>query len=174
MNPVLFAICLVALLCGLVILLARNTLTCALALLGVLLATAGIYGMLGEHMVATLQLIVYAGAIMVLFVFSIMLLNIKEEHNEVSLTSPVFLVGILCASLVAGVLVWAVSLHMDHDLFGKVLGPYTLARIAELGGNGRVLSHALFSEYYIAFEAVSIALLTAIVGAVVLAKRRID
>lgn len=173
MNSVLFAICLLALLCGLVMLLSRNTLTCALALLGVLLATAGIYGMLGEHMVATMQLIVYAGAIMVLFVFSIMLLNVKEEHNEVSATSPVFLVGLLCW-LVAGVIVWSVSLHMDHDLFGKVLGPYTLARVAELGGNSRLLSHALFSQYYVAFEAVSIALLTAIVGAVVLAKRRID
>ena len=174
MNPVLIGLCLLAAMLSLVLLFSRNTLTCALSLLGVLLCTAGIYGMLGEHLVATLQLVVYAGAIMVLFIFSIMLLNFKKDDNEVSMSSPYFIVGISVGILIFALFVWALTLHMGQDIFGQTLGTYTLDRIESLGGNTMVLSHAMFSEYYLSFEVVSVALLTALVGAVVLAKRRVD
>ena len=64
---------------SILMLVAKNPVTSALSLLGILLCTAGIYGLMSEHFIATIQLVVYAGAIMVLFIFSIMLLNLKNE-----------------------------------------------------------------------------------------------
>jgi NADH:ubiquinone oxidoreductase subunit 6 (subunit J) len=56
----------------------------------------------------------------------------------------------------------------------KKMGVFTPEAIQQLGGNSKVLSHALFSQFYVSFEVISLALLVAVVGAVVLAKRKID
>jgi NADH-quinone oxidoreductase subunit J len=149
-------------------LLAKDALTCALSLLGILLGTAAIYGLMGEHFIATIQLVVYAGAIMVLFVFSVMLLNLHQEKSDFSLTSSSFLIAAACMILIFGVGAYALS-HFAPEVHGL----WNLEKIAQLGGNTKVLAHELFSRHFIALEAVSIALLIALIGGVSLAKRTI-
>jgi NADH-quinone oxidoreductase subunit J len=174
MSPILVILAVItAFLAGSMIF-AKSPITAALGLLGVLIGTAGIYGLIGEHLVATIQLVVYAGAIMVLFVFSIMLLNLNILETDFH-RKPKTLVGALVMGLVffAG-LSYALYQHYagNHAIHGA--GPYNPEFIKSLGGNTVVLSHALFSQYYISFEVISLALLVAIVGAVVLAKRKVD
>jgi NADH-quinone oxidoreductase subunit J len=152
---------------------ARNPITAALCLLGVLIMTAGIYGLIGEHLVSTIQLVVYAGAIMVLFIFSIMLLNLSHKEKEFAETPGVFFGGVAAGLGVFGLLFYSI---IQHFKFGKPrpMGIFTEQTISQLGGNSKVLSHALFSQFYVSFEVISLALLIALVGAVVLAKRKVD
>lgn len=148
---------------------ARDALTCAMALLGILLSTAGIYGMIGAHFVATIQLVVYAGAIMVLFVFSIMLLNLKKLSDRFAVTSPRFLIGAVCGLAIVGAGTWVILQWLPQDY-----GTWTNQAMVDAGGNTRVLAHSLFTQHAIAFEAVSVALIVALVGAVTLAKRKFE
>lgn len=150
----------------------KNPITAALCLLGVLLMTAGIYGLIGEHMVATLQLVVYAGAIMVLFIFSIMLLNLDVETREHKENPGLFYTALTLGLGVFGLLVYAINKHFEDGT--RTVGNFSADMIKSLGGNSKVLSHALFSQFYVSFEVISLALLVAIVGAVVLAKRKFD
>lgn len=162
----------IALVCAalaMVMLFSKDALTCALALLGVLIGTAALYGLQGEHFVATVQLVVYAGAIMVLFVFSIMLLNIKRGDTDFKVSSLKFAVAAVSGLALLATGTWAIMQRVSVEV-----GPWNHDTITQLGGNTRVLSHALFSQHFIAFESVSLALLVAMVGAVTLAKRKID
>ena len=154
---------------ALVMLFAKDALTCALALLGVLLGTAGIYGLIGAHFVATIQLVVYAGAIMVLFVFSIMLLNLKKLGDDLKIASPRFLVGFIAGGALMAVGAWALLQWSATER-----GPWTNEAMLAAGGNTRALAHSLFTQHGIAFEAVSIALIVALIGAVTLAKRKFE
>jgi NADH-quinone oxidoreductase subunit J len=174
LSPAIVILALISAVLAVTMLFAKNAVTSALCLLGVLIMSAGIYGLMGEHMVATIQLVVYAGAIMVLFIFSIMLLNLNKEETEYKKKPLVFfgVIGVGC--LIAGVLCSALFSHFSVHHQTRALGPYTHEVISNLGGNSKVLSFALFSQHYIAFEVISLALLTAIVGAVVLAKRKFD
>ncbi|HLE09804.1 MAG TPA: NADH-quinone oxidoreductase subunit J [Bacteriovoracaceae bacterium] len=155
-------------------LLAKNPIAAALSLLGIMLCTAGLYGMMQEHFIAAIQLVVYAGAVMVLFIFSIMLLNLKKEERDFKFTTPSFM-----ATYTAGIVIFIgiiFQLLVHYDLFKSTMipGPFNTAEVANLGGNTKVLAHALFSQYYLSFEVISLALLVAIIGAVVLAKRKFD
>lgn len=162
----------IALVCAalaMVMLFSKDALTCALALLGILIGTAAIYGLQGEHFVATVQLVVYAGAIMVLFVFSIMLLNIKRGDADFKVTSVRFGVAALSGILLFAAGAWAIVQKVE-----VVQGLWTYEAIKSAGGNTRVLSHSLFTQHFVAYEAVSLALLVAMVAAVTLAKRKIE
>lgn len=158
---------------SLIMLFSRSALTAALSLLGILMATAGIFGLMGEYFIASIQLVVYAGAIMVLIVFSIMLLNIKKEKGDFSFKSFSLPLGL---AMVIGILaggVWS----LNHFFSAQPLvekGEFSKDKILALGGNTKVLAHSLFTHYYIPFEAISIALLIALTGAVVLAKRKAE
>jgi NADH-quinone oxidoreductase subunit J len=164
---------LLACICAVRVLFAKTPLAAALSLLGVLLSTGFMYGLMNEHFIATIQLVVYAGAIMVLFIFSIMLLNLKSEGSDLSWKNPVTVAGIgLC-----GFLFYAVAKAITQEFMSgrpRKIGFFTEANVAALGGNSKVLAHALFSQFYISFEVISLALLTALVAAVVLAKRKFD
>ena len=162
----------IALICAafaMVMLFSKDALTCALALLGVLIGTAAMYGLQGEHFVATVQLVVYAGAIMVLFVFSIMLLNIKRGDTDFRLTSARFITGAIAGLALLGVGTWVLAQKIEIPQ-----ATWNHEAIFALGGNTRVLAHSLFTQHFVAFEAVSLALLVAVVGAVTLAKRNVD
>ncbi len=153
---------------------AKNPITSALCLLGVLVMSAGIYGLIGEHLIATIQLVVYAGAIMVLFIFSIMLLNLNQESKDHSQKPVLFFSVIALALSVFGFLAYSLSQSLDNGASSPTQGLFNAETINSLGGNSKVLSHALFSQFYVSFEVISLALLVAIVGAVVLAKRKVD
>ncbi len=173
MSPVLVVLAAITAILAITMLFAKNPITSALCLLGVLIMTAGMYGMIGEHLVATIQLVVYAGAIMVLFIFSIMLLNLNTEETDYK-DRPMVFAGALALGFAAfagiGAAIW------NHFQAGEVVqkGQFSAEVVRNLGGNTKVLSHSLFTQYFVSFEVISLALLVAVVGAVVLAKRKFD
>lgn len=174
MSIAIIILCSISAILAMTMLFAKSPITSALCLLGVLISTAGIYGLIGEHLVATIQLVVYAGAIMVLFVFSIMLLNLTESVSEHKTKPVTFYCSLFLGLVVIGFLMFAIKDHFSTSSLHPTAGIFTPEKIHELGGNSKVLAHALFSQFYISFEVISLALLVAIVGAVVLAKRKID
>lgn len=174
MSAVIVILAVISAILAVTMLFARNPITSALCLLGILLMTAGIYGLIGEHLIATIQLVVYAGAIMVLFIFSIMLLNLNNETSDHKEKPALFAGAAVLALTVFGFIVFALNEHFMNHRQDIVPGTFTPERIAELGGNSKVLSHALFTQFYVSFEVISLALLVAVVGAVVLAKRKFD
>lgn len=152
----------------------KNPLSVAICLLSVLLATAAIYGVIGEHLIATLQLVVYAGAIMVLFVFSIMLLNIDAEikfrFNSWARSSFVVIpLGIILALSISYV---TFRFSQSPEAVYQ-LGEWTQEKVQSNGGTTWLVSLEVFNQHFLTFELVGIALLVATVGAVVLAKRKI-
>jgi NADH-quinone oxidoreductase subunit J len=174
MSPVIIVLAAISAVLAVTMLIAKNPITSALCLLGVLLMTAGIYGLIGEHLIATIQLVVYAGAIMVLFIFSIMLLNLNKESSEFKDKPGIFIGAVAMGLGVFGVIAFALNEHFLKHRQEIPTGEFTSEKVMALGGNSKVLSHALFSQFYISFEVISLALLIAIVGAVVLAKRKFD
>jgi NADH-quinone oxidoreductase subunit J len=136
----------------------------------VFFAFAGIYAMLDAHLIAALQVLVYAGAIMVLFIFVIMLLNADLPSFDLAKSHFVqrLFVGISCV-LLFGMFVWA----FKQSPATAPVANFTSEQIEAAGGNTRVVSELLFSEYILPFELTSVLLLGAIVGTVAIAKRKL-
>lgn len=174
MSPVIIILAAISAILAVTMLFARNAVTSALCLLGVLIMTAGIYGLIGEHLIATIQLVVYAGAIMVLFIFSIMLLNLNVESKDFKQNPKIYVGAITLGLTVFGFILYAITEHYLQHREDIVPGAFPSERIHQLGGNSKVLAHALFTQFYVSFEVISLALLVAVVGAVVLAKRKFD
>ncbi len=131
----------------------------ALSLIVVMASLAVEYLLLGAEFVAAVQVIVYAGAIMVLFVFVIMLLNAGEEER--SQGSHIALVMGVPSLLLLGVLLtWAVTHHAIQSV-----------SVGSLYGDPRVIGKLLFNQYLLPFEITSLLILIAIMGAVVLASK---
>jgi NADH-quinone oxidoreductase subunit J len=122
----------------------RNTVASALSLVVTMVALAAIYVLLEAHLVAVIQIMVYAGAIVVLFVFVVMLLNLRQDA---------FAPGLL-----------------------RLLGPGLpeAPPLPDGFGGYRQLGIALYTDYVLLVEMVALLLLAAIVGALILAKRKID
>ncbi|MCM2278041.1 MAG: NADH-quinone oxidoreductase subunit J [Oligoflexia bacterium] len=155
--------------CSLLVVLKKNPVASAFNLVMVFFAFAGIYAMLDAHLIAALQVLVYAGAIMVLFLFVIMLLNADVPSFDLQRSHPGARVvaGLLCAVLLLA-FVWA----FKNSPSPVEPGQFSASRIEAAGGNTRVVSELLFSEYILPFELTSVLLLGAIVGAVAIAKRK--
>jgi len=141
----------------------RNTVAAALSLVLTMVALGGVYVLLEAYLVGALQILVYAGAIVVLFLFVVMLLNLRQPDF-----SPQRQRATKIAAAVIGVLVLLQFLGMIHGAFGAP------AAVPEGFGGYREVGTALFTDYVLAFEATSLLLLAAMVGAVILAKRKID
>lgn len=152
------------------LILAKEPIHSALALILVMVALASLYLLLGAEFIAAVQIIVYAGAIMVLFVFVIMLLNAGvEERTDWSKMAKY-------AGLPLGLFLLAWLGHwMAHAAVGATVAASSDGGPASLAANGafstRALSEELFRTYLFPFEATSILILIAILGALVLAKR---
>jgi len=137
-------------------------------------ALAGLYIQLDAPFVAVAQIIIYAGAIMVLFLFVVMLLNApKEDAAEWDRSHPlrqpaIARFGGMLALLLVVQLAWALLRA------GGLSGPVAGQGDAEVVSSVRVLGRVLFTDYVFAFEATSILILVAMVGAVVLARREGD
>jgi NADH-quinone oxidoreductase subunit J len=155
--------------CSLLVILKKNPVDSAFSLVLVFFAFAGIYALLDAHLIAALQVLVYAGAIMVLFIFVIMLLNADSPSFDLG-RSHMAVRGVAAAlcTLMFAIFVW--SFKNSAQL--APTSNFTPANIEAAGGNTRVLSELLFSEYILPFELTSVLLLTAIVGAVAIAKRK--
>ncbi len=153
----------VAVVAAVVVVAGKHPITSAIALIVTLGALAGVFVLEDAHFVATIQVLVYAGAIMVLFVFVIMLLNLGPEDLE---KTPRFTrlkwAGALFAAAGAGLLIWNFAAY--------AVG---VARVGAGYGTLEQISLKLFTEYLIPFEAISVVLMAAVVGAVVIAKREL-
>jgi NADH-quinone oxidoreductase subunit J len=144
---------------ALVVILQRNPLYSAFGLIVTLCSLSAIYGLLGSPFIAVLQVIVYAGAIMVLFLFVIMLLNVKREDHE----HGQGLFKAAGAALVAFLVVQVGSVLVRA-------GPRNAS--PQFDASTREMAKILFSPYFLyVFEATSILILAALVGAVVLARK---
>jgi NADH-quinone oxidoreductase subunit J len=132
----------------------------ALSLIVVMVALAGLYLLMGAEFVAAVQIIVYGGAIMVLFVFVIMLLNAGvEEHTNMSKLAG--FAGIPLAVALTGFLAAAVARSADASQGSLVAGA---------GAPTKTLSMLLFQDFVYPFELTSFLILVAILGAIVLAQ----
>jgi NADH-quinone oxidoreductase subunit J len=149
---------------GVLVITQKNAVHSALALIFGLLAQAGLYLMLYAPFVAGVQIILYAGGIMVLFLFVIMLVNLERAQKEEQFNKQ-WLVGILAALALGGLLV---AVYVK----GAQLFPHRMAQPIETS-NTQEIGVMLYGQYMFAFEIASLLLLVAIIGAVVMAKKRI-
>jgi NADH-quinone oxidoreductase subunit J len=141
----------------------RNPLYSAISLIGVFIALAAIYVTLAAPFIAAVQVIVYAGAIMVLVIFVIMLLNV--EHEEPRRRRLGFLVP--AALVMAAILIAEAAFILYSVQTTQPSGPHTLSDV----GLTHSIGEGLFTRYLLPFEITSILLLMAIVGAMSLARR---
>ena len=142
----------------------RNPVHAALALIVTLLSLAGFYLMLYAPFVAGVQIVLYAGGIMVLFLFVIMLVNLEQNIREYQSNRQWF-VGTVAALALGALLLFVYQ--RGSDIF-----PRTLAVMPEVQ-NTQQIGMTLYTTYMFPFEIASLLLLLAIVGAVVMAKKRI-
>jgi NADH-quinone oxidoreductase subunit J len=138
----------------------RHPIGSALSLIVTLSALSAIFGLLGSPLIAVLQLVVYAGAIMVLFLFVLMLLNAQREEERRGAGRSVRLLA-LALGVFFGLQTAAVVSRLDLTL-----------GTATYDGSARAVARVLFrAEYAYAFEATSVLILAALIGAVALARR---
>jgi NADH-quinone oxidoreductase subunit J len=157
----------IAIVASLLVIAQRNPVYSVLLLIASFGALSGLYVLLDAPFVAVIQIIVYAGAIMVLFLFVVMLLNAPQEDTEHDLRMhPLFRpgpmrFGAVLALGLAAELGWALSRRTGET------GSFGDAGVSSVAAIGR----SLFTDYAFAFEVTSILILVAMVGAVVLARR---
>src|SRR4051794_24883798 len=161
----------------------RNPVSAALWLVSTMFSLAAIYVLLDAQFIAAIQVLVYAGAVMVLFLFVIMLLNLGHASSDIrgpsSVAAAIVIVGLLAIELTA---LWrytprrlaseiAQSPAFADPASAFAAGPLAQQEAAARGVVGAIAA-PLFQVYLVPFEITSILLLAAIVGAVVLAKRK--
>ena len=152
--------------CALGVIFHRNPVHCALLLVGVLLSLSGLFVLLHAQFIAALQVIVYAGAIMVLFLFVVMLLNVKGESPLLTPGAAKGF-GFLFALLVFVELLWTVLTPGREPGALPPEGP-----LPKEFGSPAAIGQTLYTVWLLPFEITSILLLVAVIGAVVLAKRK--
>jgi NADH-quinone oxidoreductase subunit J len=166
MDIILFLIfAVIAVVCAINVVVQTHPISSAISLVGVMGSLAVLYLLLGAEFIAAAQVIVYAGAIMVLFVFVIMLLNAGAESRHgrslmALLLGPPLLVALLglLAYFVQRLYPRSVSVHFGGFTYGTPLD----------------IGRALFTTYLLPFEVTSVLILIAILGAIVLARKEMD
>jgi NADH-quinone oxidoreductase subunit J len=164
--PLFLLFAAIAVVCGINLVVQRHPIHSALSLVGVMGALAVLYLLLGAEFIAAVQIVVYAGAIMVLFVFVIMLLNAGGEAPSVGRSQMVRWLGIPLFTVFLGLISYIVQRAAPPGA-GVSFGRFT-------GGSPREVGRILFTEYLLPFEATSVLVLIAILGAIVLARKEID
>ncbi len=158
----------IAVLAAVFLIFERNPVFCALYLIQTMVCIAVLYILLEAQFIAAVQMIVYAGAIMVLFLFVIMLLSVKgdeeSKHSFPFRKIPAILMGI-------GLLTVIFIILKSKLLQGKQ-DVYTVAHIESIG-NTQLIGNLLFTDYLLPFEVTSILLFVAAIGAIMLAKRKL-
>ena len=161
MVIIFWVVAFLTIIAALTVILHKDPVYSALALVFTLFQVAVLFLLLEAYLVAFLQVIVYAGAIVVLFLFVIMLLSLQREK-------PLRLVGPRTAALV-------LSVVLALELAGLSLVPRSgggHAAVPTGFGSAEAVAETLFRDYLLAFELTSVLLLAAVVGAVVMARRR--
>ena len=146
----------------------KNPIHCALSLVGTFFCLGSIYVMLNAEFVAVIQVLIYAGAIMVLFLFVLMLLSSKDTE----MSSNKWTVGKILAGLLSlGIFVQIAYLFTGNELKLGTKGEYPIEVVEEIGSIA-LIGRLLFTDYILSFEIIVILLLVAVIGAVVIAKRK--
>ncbi len=147
---------------------AKNTVYSILFLVGDFLAVALLYAAMNSMFVAAIQVLVYAGGIVVLYLFVVMLVNLKRPAEEAVAPQRHGLIGWLLSAAVLGELVFLGVYNAFRTAAGPNLGPAggTVGFVENVGV-------ALYADYLIPFEVASMLLLVAMVGAIILARREL-
>jgi NADH-quinone oxidoreductase subunit J len=146
------------------VILARNPVHSAFFLVISFLNVAGIYAMLGAEFLAAVQVIVYTGAILVVFLFVIMLVR-PEDLGELRSGSPIQTV---VAWILGLALFGEIATVISTGILTGQRGAQTPAEIAAAGGNTQAIGRILYSQYLLPFEVASLVLLVAVIAAIVL------
>lgn len=165
MQIIFFLLAATALISGIMVVIQVNPVRSALFLVLNFFALAGIYLLANAQFIAAIQIIVYAGAIMVLFLFVIMLLNLRQPEEGGAhrhLGQKIF--GASLAMAVVALVIFKVI---------RMVVPAGKALTAEFGST-EMVAKSLFTDYLLPFEMTSILLLVAVVGAVILARTKLD
>lgn len=147
-----------------VVVAARHPIHGAFALIATLFFMAGIFVQLDAHFIAVIQVLVYAGAVMVLFTFVIMLLNFSKEE-----IGPAKLTG---GKILGVALVILTAISVIRGFFGEDAPSKVFAKLDAKFGTIEEVGKLVFTQYLFPFEIISLLLLAAVLGAVVLAKKR--
>ena len=162
METVLFILFGAIAVCGAIMVVTRKSpMASALYLILTLFAVAALFVLRQAHFLAAVQVIVYAGAVVVLFVFVIMLINVPEDRLPVERATTTRVLGVLAAGI------FILESAVLARRFWMPIGP-----AAEVG-TVEAVGRALFTDYLLAFEITSVLLLAAVIGAIALAKRKI-
>jgi NADH-quinone oxidoreductase subunit J len=138
----------------------RHPMASALYLILTLFAVAALFVLRQAHFLAAIQVIVYAGAVVVLFIFVIMLINVPDNRLPVERTTVLRVLGVIAAGL----------LILESAVVARRFG-MTKAPPAD-SGSVEAVGRALFTDYLLAFEVTSVLLLAAVIGAIALAKKK--
>lgn len=162
METVLFILFGAIAVCGAIMVVTRkHPMASALYLILTLFAVAALFVLRQAHFLAAIQVIIYAGAVVVLFVFVIMLINVPEDRLPVERATTVRVLGVLAAGF------FILESAVLARRYSMPAGP-----AAEVG-TVEAVGRALFTDYLLAFEITSVLLLAAVIGAIALAKRKI-
>jgi NADH-quinone oxidoreductase subunit J len=156
---------------GIMMIASRNPVASLMYLVLTFFALSGIFVMLDAHFLAAVQVIVYAGAIMVLFLFVIMLLNLGHRE-EIDMRSHLTRVVALVVGSSLFAVVAALVLRGEKSSLASDEGTVVMEAILRSRGAVGAVAEPLFTSYLVPFELTSLLLLVAIVGAIVLARRR--
>ncbi len=162
--------CALTVFCALGVVVLKNPVSSAFSLVLVLLNVAGIFAMQEAYFVSVVQVLVYAGAIMVLFIFVIMLLSIEYVESDWTVSKLYLPIPVVLASLFFAVMAFVFLKGTPTANPGQ----FTPAVVEQNGGNVRVISELMFSDYILPFLISGMLLSIVIVGAVLLAKRKVD
>jgi NADH-quinone oxidoreductase subunit J len=162
---IFFLFAAISVLCGISLVTQTHPIASALSLIGVMGSLAILYLQLGGEFIAAAQVIVYAGAIMVLFVFVIMLLNAGTEGTSLQVSNFAKYAGILLLAAFLGLISFVIQAMLPKTE-GVVFGAFQ-------GGTALNIGRKLFTVYLLSFEVTSVLILIAILGAMVLARKEI-
>lgn len=147
---------------SLLVVLLRNPVYSTISLLVMFAHVSGLYVLLNAEFIAAVQVVVYAGAILVLYLFVVMLLNVKrEERFQRQLVPALFIVGLLLVEVIV---------VFFGGRFAGLTGTFPAERVQSVG-NTTAIGQLLFTQYLFPFEVASLLLLAAMVGAILLAKK---
>jgi NADH:ubiquinone oxidoreductase subunit 6 (subunit J) len=147
--------------CGSIVVFSKNIVHSGFSLLGTFAGVAGLYGLLSANFVAAVQILVYAGGVLIVILFAIMLTRgIQDARNSNPSTGliPAILIGLI----VAGILI-VIAIGF----------PWKTKSITEIGSTVPSIGHALLDRYLIPFEILSVLLLAVLIGAVMLVRKEI-
>lgn len=153
---------------AIMVIVSKNPVYSVIFLIFAFFSTAGLFVLLDAQFIAILQILVYAGAIIVLFLFVIMLLNLRKAQEEFSRLMMLKIYGLIVAFFfLFEILYISFKGHTtaNKDIFTDIV-------VQNAGGNTKLLGNLLFTKYVLPFEVTSVILLAATIGAVILAKRR--